>query len=128
VAVRAWKTLFIGPSKRGFNAVKTKAVLVILAFYSGSVFATNYSGPVLDVRMQASSTTPGSTRISVLTNVTTGCTQANWFAYEFADTGVGKTWTAAFLAALASGRLVFIGGTGTCDSSGVETIYYVDSV
>jgi hypothetical protein len=109
--------------------VRTTTLLAILAFYSGSAFATNYSGPVLDVRMQASPSTPGNTRISVLTNVTTGCPQANnWFAFEFADTGVGKTWTAALLAALASGRSVFIGGTGTCDSSGVETVYYIDAV
>jgi hypothetical protein len=113
----------------GFDVMKTTTVLAILALYSASVFATNYTGPVVDVRVQASPNTPGNTRVSVLTNVTTGCTGANkWFAYEFADTGVGKTWTAAFLAALASGRSVFIGGTGTCDTSGVEAIYYVDAL
>jgi hypothetical protein len=30
--------------------VKTKTVLAIFAFYSGAVFATNYSGPEVDVR------------------------------------------------------------------------------
>jgi hypothetical protein len=122
------KNLFGGPRKKAFDMMKTKIVLAMLAFYSGTVFATNYSGPVVDVRMQASLTTPGNTRISVLTNVTTACTVNNWFAYEFADAGVGKTWTAALLAALAGGRPVFIGGTGTCDASGVETVYYIDAV
>jgi hypothetical protein len=109
--------------------LKTRTILAMLAFNSGTVFATNYSGPVVDVRMPASPNTPGNTRVSVLTNVTTGCAGANnWFAYKFADAGVGKTWTAALLAALASGRSVFIGGTGTCDASGVEAIYYIDAV
>jgi len=78
--------------------------------------------------MQNSPGTPGNTRVGILASATTACATNNWYAYEFADVGVGKTWTAALLAALASGRSVFIAGTGTCDAYGIETIYYIDAV
>jgi hypothetical protein len=103
-------------------------LVAVLFLCTPTAFAANYSGPVLDVRMQNSPSTPGNTRVGILTSATTACATNNWFAYEFADAGVGKTWTAALLAALASGRSVFIGGTGGCDSYGVETIYYIDAL
>jgi hypothetical protein len=51
---------------------------------------------------------------------------ATWMAFENADTGVGKTWTAALLAARAAGWTVTIEGNGTCDQWGIEGISYID--
>ena len=41
---------------------------------------------------------------------------------------MGKAWLASALSALANGRSLTIGGTGACDSFGIETISYIDAL
>jgi hypothetical protein len=54
------------------------------------------------------------------------CTVQNWFSYENGDSGIGKVWTSAVLAAYAAGKTVVIVGAGTCDGYGVESVSHIE--
>lgn len=53
------------------------------------------------------------------------CSLGDWFAFENADSGVGKLWAAAVLSAYAAEKKIVVVGTGSCDSYGVEIVSFV---
>jgi hypothetical protein len=110
----------------------SRFLMLLLTATSSIGVASTITGTVLDVRVNASTTTPGNVRVGVLIPGTTSCSVDEWYSFEYPDSGAGaatgKVWTSQLLVALASGRSVTVAGTGTCDSFGLETIYYIDSL
>ncbi len=45
-----------------------------------------------------------------------------WYAFEGMDSGLGKVWAAALLAAQAQRRAIVISGNGKCDGWGMEGV------
>jgi hypothetical protein len=105
---------------------KSGLAAAIFSVVTGTAFATTYSGTVVDVRVNASST--GGTRVSLLTTAATACTgAANWYVFEYSGSnGPGSAWLAEALAAKISAQPVVIYGTGSCDPSGVEVVGTID--
>jgi hypothetical protein len=104
-----------------------------IATYASLANASGVVGQVIIVRSAASAQTPGNTRVSVqIAGAVTSCPYAGWYSYDYPDSGpgsgIGKLWSAKFLAAQASGRSVGVSGTGSCDSYGIETIQFVDAI
>ena len=78
--------------------------------------ATDFKGKINNIRYGTSLT-----RVSIYVGEhTSPC--ADRSSYAFQDTS--GLWSAAFLQALNAGRNVYIHGTGTCDSFGVEVLQY----
>src|SRR5579859_3706230 len=96
------------------KALKVGLVVAMVSVAGGPVLATTYSGTIVDVRVNASSS--GGTRVSLQTTASTACTgAANWYVFEYSgSTGPGSAWLAQALAAKISGESVVIYGTGTC--------------
>ncbi|MFC1644692.1 hypothetical protein ACFL08_01540 [Patescibacteria group bacterium] len=100
------------------------AVTFALLLMAGSAFASSYEGVVLTLRLQEIN---GVTRNSVfLGDSYTSCSTSDWFAYDDADTGIGKLWTSTLLLAYNQGKTVTIIGNGVCDQYGVEGISSID--
>jgi hypothetical protein len=95
------------------------AALVLLAV-CGTSDASTFEGVIKKVQINPG-TSPVRVSIWVDTHISP-CAHQNWYAFENGDTALGKTWTAAVLAAHAAGKTVVTTGTGTCDSYGVETV------
>ncbi|MFC1645450.1 hypothetical protein ACFL08_05485 [Patescibacteria group bacterium] len=99
-----------------------KVILTIIAILSmtGFAIASEYEGTVLTMKTQSIN---GVTRNSIfLGDSYTFCSTSDWFAYDNADTGIGKIWTASLLVAYEQGKTVKIEGNGVCDQYGVEGI------
>lgn len=111
--------------------MKIAFVAISLLLAQASLASTNNSS-VVDLQIRSSPTVSGSTRVSVQIIGATTCAVTGWYAFEFAanssDSGVGKIYIAAFIAAQQSGRHVIIHGTGVCDTQSVETISYIDTL
>lgn len=90
--------------------------------------ASNYTGPVLDVRVASSPDNPGNVRVSILVSGATSCTGSggHWYSYDLADGATSKLWGAILLAAISDGRNVGVMGTGSCDAYGIEEVSYID--
>ncbi|MFC1644919.1 hypothetical protein ACFL08_02745 [Patescibacteria group bacterium] len=94
--------------------------VIFALLMTGTAVASNYEGTVDTMKMQDIN---GVTRNSIfLGGVYTPCATGDWFAYDDADTGIGKIWTAALLLAYEQEKTVFIEGSGVCDQYGVESI------
>jgi hypothetical protein len=111
--------------------MKKLSLILLLVAGAGIAEASTNTSQVLDVRMNPSTATAGNARVSILLSGTTSCT-GGWYAFEYPDSGsgaaMGKAWLASALSALANGRSLTIGGTGACDSFGIETISYIDAL
>ncbi|MEQ1543433.1 hypothetical protein [Methyloglobulus sp.] len=105
--------------------VKTLLVVVGLAVFQQSVFASTATSRVKTVRINKTVASPARTSIEMF-STTTGPCFGNWYAFENAHTGLGKNWTDAVVAAYQVGKTVQIVGTGTCDNKGVEKVNYID--
>jgi hypothetical protein len=97
----------------------------------GPALASTYTGSILQVQIEASSS--GGTRVSIQVSGTTSCVNpswhASWYAFEYSgDNGPGKAWLAALLAAKTSGQPIDLHGTGTCDQYGIELLSYTNSI
>jgi hypothetical protein len=112
--------------------MKKWIVPLLLASAASVANASSVTTQVLDVRMNASTVTAGSARVSVLTSGSNSCSTGGWYAFEYPDSGsgaaIGKVWAASVLSALASGRQVAIYGTGTCDQFGIEILSFIDAL
>lgn len=112
--------------------MKKWIVPLLLASAASVANASSVTTQVLDVRMNASTVTAGSARVSVLTSGSNSCSTGGWYAFEYPDSGsgaaIGKVWAASILSALASGRQVAIYGTGTCDPFGIEILSFIDAL
>ncbi|MFC1645540.1 hypothetical protein ACFL08_06000, partial [Patescibacteria group bacterium] len=98
--------------------------MIIAIFFTllatSTVIASEYEGTVLTMKSQEIN---GVTRNSIfLGDSYTICATSDWFAYDDADTGIGKIWTAKLLVAYGEGKTVKIEGSGVCDQYGVESI------
>lgn len=82
----------------------------------------SYTGPVQTLRFN-SGTSPA--RVSIFVGQSNAC-GGWWYAFENADSGKGKLWVAALLAAKAQGKTVGIGGNGVCDGWNIEGVSYID--
>ena len=100
-----------------FTALSFTTMLI-----AAPVMASTYTGTVQTLRF---STGTSAARVSVSSTQATSCGQ-QWYGIENADSGVGKIWTAALLAAKGQGKTIVITGTGTCDGWGVEPVNYID--
>ena len=49
-----------------------------------------------------------------------------FFAFENANTGIGRLWSDLAIAASKGGKQLTISGTGTCDQFGVEGVSFID--
>jgi hypothetical protein len=104
----------------------------VLTAVVGVANASTNTSLVLDVRVNASTTTAGNVRVGVEISGTTSCNYSGWYSFEYPDSGpgaaTGKLWTAQLLTALASGQTVTIAGnpSPTCDPFGLESVYYID--
>jgi len=63
---------------------------------SSAAYATTLSGQVQEIRADALS---GPARISIKLAGDTACQTHGWFAFDNADTGIGKIWTDIALSA-----------------------------
>jgi hypothetical protein len=110
-----------GTIKRGLFA----AVAMLMGLSGGSpvAHASTGSGQIVALRL---STGVSPARVSVRMPGNTSCGNNGWYAFESADTGLGKVWQDALLAAHMNARPVTIVGTGTCDQFQVEKINYID--
>lgn len=108
--------------------MKKFLTLMVALFLSSSVFASSFTGVVGQVRIaQASS---GITRVSVYTGNTTSCGGVpGWYSFEYAanGSGPGQAWLASVLDAKLTQANFTLVGTGTCDSYGLETVYYMQN-
>ena len=93
-----------------------------------SAQATNYTGPVLDVRVIGSTTQTGGVRVSIEISGTTACSTSNWYYFDLPSGALESTWTAMLLATLSDGGKVTIIGTGGCDTNGLEQVNYMDAL
>ena len=111
--------------------MKKLSLILLLVAGAGFAEASTNTSPVLDVRLNPSTTTAGSARVSILLSGTTNCA-GGWYAFEYPDSGsgaaMGKAWLASALSALANGRSLTIAGTGACDSFGIEIVSYIDAL
>lgn len=107
-----------------------RAVAGLLAVASlTSAHASNYTGQVLMIQIQASHDVANTVRIGAQISGTTSCGNNVWYSAEFLDgSTLGKAWIATLLAAQARGANVTIGGTGTCDAYAIETISYINAL
>ena len=113
----------------GVSPVLWMMVAVAAGLICGDATASEYVGTLVLARSAASPTTSGNTCVSVqVAGAPSSCGSDYWHSYDLPDASVGKTWTATLLAALATGRTVRIGGSGTCDACGLETLYYMDAL
>ena len=89
--------------------------------------ASTYTGYILGVESQPSPTTSGNVRVSILVSGTTSCTGVggNWYSYDLPAGPTAGMYGATLLAVFTSGGQVLIGGTGTCDPYGIETVAYI---
>lgn len=105
--------------------IMQRLMLMILIFAAaGPASASTFDGSITEVAIGPSSTQSGYVRVSVLVAAHgSSCGNTLAFAYEYSNTDiVGKTLTAAFMAAKESGQPMHINGTGTCDIYGVEYV------
>jgi hypothetical protein len=115
------------------DTMKKLSLILLLVASAGIAEASTNTSQVLDVRLNQSTVTAGNARVSILLSGATSCTGGGgWYAFEYPDSGsgaaMGKAWLASALSALANGRSLTIGGTGACDSFGIETISYIDAL
>lgn len=94
----------------------------LLALLTGAAHASEFFGPIgagaEGLRFSAGAS---SARVSVAVAKTTDC-GSPWYAYENADTNLGRLWTATLTEAKAKGRSVRIVGTGVCDNALLGTL------
>jgi hypothetical protein len=64
--------------------------------------------------------------VSIEMTGNTACSATGWFAFEQADTGVGKLWADLAIAALQSDKPLVITGTDECDNFSVEGVSDID--
>ena len=86
------------------------------------VMASTYTGTVQTLRFSSGAT---AARVSVSSTQVTSC-GAGWYAFENADSGLGKVWTAALMVAKAQGKTIVITGTDVCDAWNIEGVSYID--
>jgi hypothetical protein len=100
--------------------------LTVLALLSGVAHASEFVGPIgagaEGLRFSAGASSP---RVAVAVARSTSC-KGPWYAYENADSGLGRLWTETLTEAAAKGQNVRIVGTGVCDSSGAEGVSFVE--
>ncbi len=108
-------------------ALKGPAVAFAVLWVAASSASTSTS-QILTLRSHASTEVPGNLRVSVQMTGATSCPFSGWYSFDLPDSLTAKTWVSILLSAQASGRQVTIAGTGTCDSSGLERISYMDSL
>ncbi|MCY1035310.1 hypothetical protein OV207_27940 [Corallococcus sp. BB11-1] len=108
------------------NAMRWASFLTVLALLPGLAYASEFVGPIgagaEGLRFSAGTASP---RVAVAVAKSTSC-QGPWYAYENADTGLGRLWTATLTEAQAQGRHVRIVGNGVCDASGAEGVLFVE--
>lgn len=84
----------------------------------------------INTNTQGNNPDSGSPRVSVILtgNQATSCPNKGFpgYAYNNANTGIGRLRTDGLLAAYKSNQQVIIVGTGNCDEFGVETINFID--
>jgi len=100
------------------------ALIALLGTESIAGTPTIVTKQIANIRVSSGSS---SDRVSILMGGATACGGSpGWFAFENADSGLGKSWLDALMMALVFGKQVTIVGTGTCDGFGVELINYID--
>jgi hypothetical protein len=104
-----------------------KRIVTLCAFallgVVGQSNASTFEGVIEKIQISAGAST---VRVSIYVALHgSPCVHPNWFAFENADSGIGKVWTAALLAAHAAGKTVLITGTGSCDGYGGEGVFFV---
>jgi len=113
--------------KNGHKATISALSIALVALLGMEAFAgtpSSVTGRITNIRVSAGSS---SDRVSILMGNTTARGAApGWYAFENADSGLGKSWFEALMMALINGKQISIVGTGTCDSFGVETINLID--
>ena len=88
---------------------------VLFTFLSGApTFATETTGTVQEVRVREGEN--GARVAFMLTGTQTSCQAWGFYAFENAETGTGRLWTALLFAAYEQGRTVTVIGSGTCVS------------
>lgn len=108
------------------NKRPTVFIVALMALLNaGPVLASTFTGTIDRLRF-----TPGATaaRVSVLTAGPTDCPASGGrdYAFENADSSLGKLWTDALSQAFLQGRTVVIHGTGICDSFDIEGVLFID--
>lgn len=88
-----------------------------------SASPTSVTGKITNIRVSAGAT---SDRVSIFMGNTTACSSQGWYAFENADSGLGKSWLDALMMALIFGKQITIVGTGICDAFSVESINLID--
>lgn len=107
------------------TSLKKVALSAILMLAAGTVSASGFEGTITWYRINTVGPSPA--RMSVMVGAHgSPCTQASWFSYENADTGLGKLWTAMIMQAYLSGKKINIQGNGVCDAFAVEGVDTID--
>ena len=104
--------------------VSALSIALVALLGMGSIAsASSVTGKITNIRVSAGTT---SDRVSIFMGNTTACTSQGWYAFENADSGLGKSWLDALMMALIFGKQISIVGNGTCDPMSVETINLID--
>lgn len=107
------------------NVVKYRRTFGYLAVASFALTAfkvanaSTFEGTIEKIVFSAGQTP---VRVSIFVASHTSPCDANYYAYENADTGLGKLWTSAALAAYATKKTVTIVGSGVCDPWRIEGV------
>lgn len=107
--------------------MKTKlifATLLLTLNFPRVSFASSFEGVIQEVQFSPGQS-PARVSIRVAPHGAPSTCSALYFAYENADFGIGRIWTAAILAAYANSKTVQLVGTGNCDTYGIEVLYAV---
>lgn len=95
-----------------------------LTMFQAETHASSLTGTVQTIRANTGAT--NAARISIWMEGDTDCPTNGWYAFDGADTGIGRIWTDLVLEAVQSGKQIAITGTGACDAFSVEGISDID--
>jgi hypothetical protein len=95
-----------------------------LTLVQPQAYASTVTGTVQTIRVNTGS--GNVVRVSIEMLGDTACPFNGWYAFEQADSGVGKLWTDLAMTASQSGKQLIITGTDTCDIWQVEGVANID--
>jgi hypothetical protein len=107
------------------SIIKFLSIIFASVLLATEAYASSMSGQIELVRQNQDSFSPARTSVILVGAGESSCGN-NAYAFDNANTGIGKNMNDLLVAARQSSRPVFIQGNGICDSFNIEGISYID--
>lgn len=119
-----------GPSKRSAHRRRLRrlgalAMAGALIMSAARAQASVFEGVIASLRFSQDHNATARVGIEVAPHGSP-CLATGWFGFDGTNAALSRVFTAAVMMAHASGKLVHIEGSGTCDQYGVEGVNYID--